>query len=90
MGYKPIIYEMEKVAGGMCAVGIPPYRLPREILQAEIDAIKALGVELQLGVQIGKDIPLKKIYDESAAVLLSVGAKSRECFRYKEQKARES
>ncbi len=75
MGYRPVIYEMEKVAGGMCAVGIPPYRLPRDILQAEIDAIKALGVEIILGVQIGKDIPLKKLYDESAAVLLSVGAK---------------
>ena len=75
MGYKPIIYEMESVAGGMCAVGIPPYRLPRDILQAEIDAIKALGVEIILGVQIGKDVPLKKLYDESSAVLLSVGAK---------------
>ncbi len=75
MGYKPVIYEMEKVAGGMCAVGIPPYRLPRDILQAEIDAISTLGVEINLGVQIGKDIPLKKLYDESAAVLLSVGAK---------------
>lgn len=75
MGYKPIIYEMENTAGGMCVVGIPPYRLPREILQAEIDAIKALGVEIRLGIQIGKDIPLKKLYDESAAVLLAVGAK---------------
>ncbi|GAB4410268.1 MAG: hypothetical protein OHK0032_06020 [Thermodesulfovibrionales bacterium] len=75
MGYKPIIYEMENIAGGMCAVGIPPYRLPREILQAEIDAIKALGVEVRLGVQIGKDIPLKRLYDESAAVLIAVGAK---------------
>ncbi len=75
MGYKPIIYEMEKMAGGMCVTGIPPYRLPRDLLQAEIDAIKALGVEIMLGVQIGKDIPLKKLYDESAAVLLAVGAK---------------
>jgi NADPH-dependent glutamate synthase beta subunit-like oxidoreductase len=75
MGYRPAIYEMENIAGGMCAVGIPQYRLPREILQAEIDAIKALGVEIKLGVQIGKDIPLKKLYDESAAVLLAVGAK---------------
>jgi NADPH-dependent glutamate synthase beta subunit-like oxidoreductase/ferredoxin len=75
MGYKPIIYEMEKVAGGMCATGIPPYRLPREILQAEIEAIKALGVEIKLAIQIGKDIPLKKLYDESAAVLLAAGAK---------------
>lgn len=75
MGYKPVIYEMEKVAGGMCAVGIPAYRLPREILQAEVDAIKSLGVEIRLGVRIGKDIPLKEIYDGSLAVLLAVGAK---------------
>jgi len=75
MGYKPVIYEMERVAGGMCAVGIPPYRLPREILQAEIDAIKGLGVEIELGVQVGKDILIKTLYDESAAVLISVGAK---------------
>lgn len=75
MGYRPIIYEMENVAGGMCAIGIPPYRLPREILQAEIDAIKALGVEVRLGVQVGKDVTLKQLYDESAAVLLAVGAK---------------
>ncbi len=75
MGYKPIIYEMENVAGGMCAVGIPPYRLPREILQAEIDAIKTLSVQITLGVQIGRDIPLEKLYKESAAALLTVGAK---------------
>jgi formate dehydrogenase (NADP+) beta subunit len=75
MGYSPVIYEMEKVAGGMCSVGIPAYRLPREIIQAEIEAIKALGVEIRLGVQIGKDVTLKRLYDESSAVLLSVGAK---------------
>ncbi len=75
MGYKAVIYEMEKVAGGMTVLGIPPYRLPRDIIQAEIDAIRSLGVEIKLGVQIGKDIPLKKLYEESAAVLLAVGAK---------------
>ncbi len=75
MGYKPIIYEMENVAGGMCAVGIPPYRLPRELLQAEIDAIKALGVEIRLGVKVGEDPTLQQLYDESAAVLMAVGAK---------------
>jgi formate dehydrogenase beta subunit len=75
MGYRPVIYEMEKVAGGMCAIGIPAYRLPREILQAEIDAIKALGAEIKLGIQIGKDISLDKLYEESSAVLIAVGAK---------------
>ncbi len=75
MGYQAVIYEMENVAGGMCAVGIPPYRLPRDLLQAEIDAIKALGVEIRLGVKIGEDLTLKQLYDESAAVLIAVGAK---------------
>ncbi len=75
MGYKAVIYEMENVAGGMCAVGIPPYRLPRELLQAEIDAIEALGVEIRLGVKIGEDLSLQRLYDESSAVLIAVGAK---------------
>jgi len=59
----------------MTVLGIPPNRLPRELLQAEIDAIKALGVEINLGVQVGKDVDLKKLYDQSAAVLIAVGAK---------------
>lgn len=75
MGYKAVIYEMENVAGGMCAVGIPPYRLPRELLQAEIDAVRALGVEIRLGVKVGEDVSLRRLYDESAAVLIAVGAK---------------
>ncbi len=75
MGYKTVIYEMENVAGGMTTLGIPPYRLPRDIIQAEIEAIKSLGVEIKLGVKIGKDITLKKLYEESASVLLAVGAK---------------
>jgi len=75
MGYKAVIYEMEPVAGGMLALGIPPYRLPREILQAEIEAIEALGVEIKLNVQVGKDVSLKDLYEDSAAVVLAVGAK---------------
>jgi NADPH-dependent glutamate synthase beta subunit-like oxidoreductase/formate hydrogenlyase subunit 6/NADH:ubiquinone oxidoreductase subunit I len=75
MGYKAVVYEMEKIAGGMCAVGIPPYRLPRDLLQAEIDAVKALGAEIKLGVKVGEDISLQQLYDESAAVLIAVGAK---------------
>jgi NADPH-dependent glutamate synthase beta subunit-like oxidoreductase len=75
MGYKAVIYEMEKVAGGMCVVGIPPYRLPRDLLQAEIDAIQALGVEIRLGVKVGQELSMQQLYDESAAVLIAVGAK---------------
>ncbi len=75
MGYKAVIYEMENVAGGMCAVGIPPYRLPRELLQAEVDAVMALGAEIRLGVKVGEDLSLQQLYEESAAVLIAVGAK---------------
>jgi NADPH-dependent glutamate synthase beta subunit-like oxidoreductase len=75
MGYKAVIYEMEEVAGGMCVVGIPPYRLPRDLLQAEIDAIQALGVEIRLGVKVGQDLSMQQLYDESAALLIAVGAK---------------
>jgi len=75
MGYRPIVYEMEEVAGGMAVMGIPPYRLPRDVIQAEIDAISALGAEIRLGVQIGKDIPLDSLIKESSAVLLAAGAK---------------
>ncbi|MEN8189100.1 MAG: FAD-dependent oxidoreductase [Thermodesulfobacteriota bacterium] len=76
MGYKPVIYEMENVAGGMCTVGIPPYRLARELIAAEIEAIEDLGVEIKLGVQVGRDVSLQDLYDQSAAVLLAVGAKT--------------
>lgn len=75
MGYKPIVYEMEKLAGGMAIMGIPPYRLPREVIQAEIDAIASLGAEIRLGVCIGRDVSLDTLMNESAAVLLAVGAK---------------
>jgi len=76
MGFKPVIYEMENVAGGMCVTGIPPYRLPRNILQAEIDVIKSLGVEIRLGVEIGKDIKFDKLFKDSEALLVAVGAKN--------------
>jgi len=75
MGYRPVIYEMEQVAGGMTVLGIPPYRLPRDLILAEIEAIKALGVEIKLGVQIGRDIQLKELFNDSAALLVAVGAK---------------
>jgi formate dehydrogenase beta subunit len=74
MGYRPVVYEKENVAGGMAVMGIPPYRLPREILQAEIDAIIALGVDLRLEVEVGKDLTLDRMMDESAAVLVAAGA----------------
>jgi len=75
MGYSPIVYEMEKIPGGMAVMGIPAYRLPREVLKAEIDAIEALGVEIRLGVQVGNDVTIDALMEESAAVLVAAGAR---------------
>jgi len=75
MGYRPVVYEMEKIPGGMAVMGIPAYRLPREVLNAEIEAIEALGVEIRLGVQVGKDVTIDTLLEESAAVLVAAGAR---------------
>ncbi len=52
-GYRVTVFEAGPVAGGMLRVGVPLYRLPRELVQAEIDAILSLGVELQLNAPVG-------------------------------------
>ena len=51
MGYSPVVFEADPVAGGMLASCIPPYRLPREVMQGEIDLIKSLGVEIKLNTR---------------------------------------
>ncbi len=53
-GYKVTVFEAGPVAGGMLTVGVPLYRLPRELVQAEIEAILSLGVELRLNTPVGK------------------------------------
>jgi len=72
MGYQTTIFERLPVAGGMLRVGIPAYRLPYDILQAEVDQILALGVELKLNTSIDSLDDLFK--DGFDAVFLGVGA----------------
>ena len=72
-GYRVTVFEKLPVAGGMMAVGIPEYRLPRNILQAEIDAIKELSVDIKLNVEIGKDISFEDLRNDFNAVFISVG-----------------
>ena len=74
-GYAVTVFEALPVAGGMMVAGIPEYRLPRHIIQAEIDAIAALGVEIKLNTRIGKDLHLKDLKEQGYnAILLTVGA----------------
>jgi heterodisulfide reductase subunit A2 len=72
-GYALTVFEKLPVAGGMMAVGIPEFRLPRNILQAEIDVIKKLGVEIKLNVEIGKDLNFADLQKNYHAVFVGVG-----------------
>ncbi|HEY7974952.1 MAG TPA: FAD-dependent oxidoreductase, partial [Ktedonobacterales bacterium] len=73
-GYGVTVFDAMPVAGGMMAIGIPEYRLPRVELQRDIAAILDLGVELRLNTAIGRDIALSAIQSEYDATLLAVGA----------------
>ena len=74
-GYKTTVFEALPVAGGMLAVGIPSYRLPKEVLDAEIKTITDLGVELKLSTALGKDITIKQLFAQGyKAVLMATGA----------------
>ncbi len=74
MGHKVTVFEARKQLGGMLRYGIPSYRLPREELQKDIDAILATGVEVNLGVTIGKDISLAELHRRYDAIYISIGA----------------
>lgn len=63
-GYAVTIYEALPIAGGMLAVGIPSYRLPRDILNAEIDLVKSLGVEIKYNTRVGEDISLEDLQND--------------------------
>ncbi|GHS86860.1 4Fe-4S ferredoxin [Synergistales bacterium] len=74
-GYKPVVFEALPVAGGMLKVGIPDYRLDKNILQGEIDLIADMGVEIRLGQKLGADFTIDSLKkDGFRAVFLAVGA----------------
>jgi NADPH-dependent glutamate synthase beta subunit-like oxidoreductase/NAD-dependent dihydropyrimidine dehydrogenase PreA subunit len=73
-GYKVTVFEKLPVAGGMMAVGIPAYRLPKKTLNAEIGLIKKLGVKIKTGVTFGKDVTLNSLRKEGfKAFFLATG-----------------
>lgn len=76
LGFKPTVFEIEPIAAGMLAVGVPAYRLPRELIEQEVAVIEALGVEIRCGVAIGRDVSFAALRRDFAAVLIAVGAKA--------------
>jgi NADH-quinone oxidoreductase subunit F len=73
-GYKVTVFEELPTPGGMLAWGIPSYRLPREILNREIDDIRALGVEIRCNTKVGRDIPFAQLDRDFDYVFLAPGA----------------
>ena len=63
-GYKPTIFEKNAEPGGMLRYGIPSYKLEKNLLAAEIDVIRQLGVEIRCGVEIGKDITIEDLREQ--------------------------
>ena len=57
-GYSPVIFEKNEKPGGMLRYGIPSFKLEKDVIDAEIDIIKAMGVEIKCGIEVGKDVTL--------------------------------
>lgn len=76
-GYKVTVFEKQKVLGGMLALGIPSFRLEKDVVNAEIDILKELGVEFKTGVEVGKDVSLNDLRGRGyEAFYLAIGAQS--------------
>jgi NADH-quinone oxidoreductase subunit F len=73
-GYSVTVFEELPHLGGMLRYGIPEYRLPRAVLEREIDDIRTLGVQFRTNTRVGKDIPFKDLRKEYDALYLAVGA----------------
>ncbi|MCC8126221.1 MAG: FAD-dependent oxidoreductase [Clostridiales bacterium] len=74
MGHQVTVYEMLPKLGGMLRYGIPNYRLPKERLEEDTDAILATGVEVRYNIKVGVDVKLDDLRREYDAVLIAVGA----------------
>jgi len=73
MGVQPVIFEKQPEAGGFLRTGILNYRLPKDILDEDIDYIRGLGVEIRTGAGVGEDIKFDDLVAEYDAVLIAVG-----------------
>lgn len=75
LGYSVTVYEKEEKLGGMMTLGIPSFRLEKDVVNAEIEILKALGVTFKTGVEVGKDLTLRYLrYHGFKAIYLAIGA----------------
>ncbi len=74
MGHKVTVFEEAKQLGGMLRYGIPSYRFPRHLLDAEIASILSLGIEVHTGVTVGKDLWLEELQKQYDCLYIAIGA----------------
>nr|WP_027871092.1 FAD-dependent oxidoreductase [[Eubacterium] cellulosolvens] len=73
-GYAPTVFEKNEKAGGMLVYGIPSYKLEKDVVEAEIDVIRAMGVEIRTGVEVGKDITIEELREQGyKAFYIAIG-----------------
>lgn len=73
-GYKPTVFEKNAKPGGMLTYGIPSFKLEKDVVQAEIDIIKAMGVEIKTGIEVGRDITIEQLREQGyKAFYIAIG-----------------
>ena len=76
-GYKVTVFEKENELGGMLHFGIPAFRLQKDVIKAEIDILKALGIQFKTGVEVGKDITIPQLRESGfKAFFIAIGAQN--------------
>ena len=73
-GYQTVVFEALQVAGGMLAAGVPSFRLPRPVLNAEVDRLRAVGIEIRVNSPVGRAIGFDELRRQYAAVFLAIGS----------------
>ena len=73
-GYRPTVFEKSEHPGGMLRYGIPSYKLEKDLLDAEIDVAKAMGVEIKTGIEVGKDVTIQQLREQGyKAFYIAIG-----------------
>ena len=76
VGFRPVVFETESIPAGMLALGVPGYRLPKDVIAQEVAVIEALGVEIRCSTTVGRDVDFADLRRDFAAVIIAVGAKA--------------
>ena len=73
-GYRPTVFEKNEMPGGMLRYGIPSYKLEKDVIEAEIDVMRQMGVEIKTGIEVGKDVTLKELRSQGyKAFYIAIG-----------------